>query len=233
MIKVFLVFVKGLLFDFFTAIRKRYCLSTLISNNPTCIFYSSSEILNSKFGNYVVIFDKNLVFNCKIDSYSYIQVGSRVFNCEVGKFCSIASSVTIAPGIHDLYKVTTHPALIQKSTPLPKVYAKGDNISGFQKVYIGNDVWIGEKAVILDGIKVGNGAVIAAGAVVVKDVDPYSVVGGVPARHIKYRFDEETISMIQNSEWWNYSEKWFESNSELMLNTIKFIEYLKNDKKSF
>jgi len=226
-----LVFFKRLMLDFFSDIRKRYRLSKIVSENPTCRFYSSSEIAGSVFGNYVVIFDNNKIYNSKIDSYSYIQVGSRIFNCEIGKFCSIASSVSIAPGIHDLNKVTTHPALIQKSTPLPKVFATRNNIKICEKVFIGHDVWIGEKVVILDGVAIGNGAVIATGAIVIKDVEPYEVVGGVPAKHIKYRFDKQTIEIIQDSQWWNYSDEWFEKNHELMLNMDQFIEFLKCSKK--
>lgn len=216
--------------DILSRIYKSIRLSKVMAGNPTCVFSSSSEIIESTFGDYVVIFDNNNIYNSKIDSYSYVQKGSRVFNCEIGKFCSIASSVSIAPGIHDLNRITTHPALMQKSTPLPKVYAKNDYIISFKKVFIGNDVWIGEKAVVLDGVKIGNGSVIAAGSVVVKDVEPYSVVGGVPAKHIKYRFDSEVVSLLEESKWWNNSEEWFELNSELMVDADKFIEYLKNVK---
>ncbi|QOG03783.1 CatB-related O-acetyltransferase [Flavobacterium sp. MDT1-60] len=225
---ILITFVKRLLFDLVTKIRKRIKFSRVIAKNPTCRFSSSSDIVESAFGEYVVIFEDNKIFNSRIDSYSYVQVGSRIFNCEIGKFCSIATSVSIAPGMHNLDKVTTHPALIQKDTPLPKVFAKQASTS-FEKVFIGNDVWIGERAIILDGVKIGNGSVIAAGAVVVKDVEAYSIVGGIPAKHIKYRFDEESIHILQKSEWWNYSENWFHSNSELMLDPYQFIKYLKND----
>lgn len=73
-------------------------------------------------------------------------------------------------------------------------------------VDIGNDCWIGSDARILNGVKIGDGAVVAAGAVVVKDVAPYGIVGGVPARVIKYRFTEEDIAFLQKLEWWNFGE---------------------------
>ncbi|WP_264531339.1 CatB-related O-acetyltransferase [Flavobacterium sp. N502540] len=209
---------------------KRIELSKQMAGNASCKFSSSSEILKSTFGKFVVVFDNVRIYNSKIDSYSYIQMGSRIFNCEIGKFCSIASNVSIAPGIHDFSKVTTHPALVDKSTPLPKVFAKKVNIVNFKKVFISNDVWIGEKAIVLDGVKIGNGAIVASGAVVVRDVEPYSIVGGVPAKHIKYRFDRETIELFEKSEWWNYSEEWFENNADLMLDTEIFKAYLKDDK---
>lgn len=225
--------IKIIINIFFSNLKRHVILLKYIYRNPTCVFYNYSQISNTLFGKYVTIFENNKIFNAKIDSYTYVQFNSRVFNCEIGKFCSLANSVSIAPGIHDLNNVTTHPSLIQKSTPLPKVFAKKDNIVSCKKVIIGNDVWIGENSLIMDGVKVGNGAVIAAGAIVVKDVEPYSVVAGVPAKHIKYRFDIETITILQKSEWWDFPEEWFEKNSELMLNPTDFITYLKNDKQSF
>ena len=91
-------------------------------------------------------------------------------------------------------------------------------------VNIGNDVWIGEKAIILDGVTIGNGAVIAAGAVVTKDVQPYSIVGGVPAKHIKFRFDEETRCIIEQSCWWDNTEEWFIRNADTMLDPRSFLK---------
>lgn len=72
---------------------------------------------------------------------------------------------------------------------------------------IGNDVWIGQNAVIMDGVKIGDGAIVAAGAVVTKDVAPYAIVGGVPAKLIKYRFDEATIKDLLRLKWWELSDK--------------------------
>ncbi len=197
-------------------------------NNSSCQFYLFSDITGCKFGRYVVVFKDCTIVNSKIDSFSYVQIGSRIFNCEIGKFCSIAPSVTIAPGLHDINMVSTHPSFVQVSTPLPRVFAKENCITSFKKVVIGNDVWIGEKAIIMDGVVVGDGAVIGSGAVVVKNVDPYSIVGGVPAKHIKYRFDEETISVIQKSEWWNFTEDLLEEKAHLFINVNDFLNFRKN-----
>jgi acetyltransferase-like isoleucine patch superfamily enzyme len=216
--------VRNVLVGILTTSKRIYLLSKLSVKHPTCHFDISCQIANCKFERYVVVFGNTKLYATNIGAYSYVQIGGRIFNSEIGRFCSIASGVSIAPGIHDMSRVSTHPIFVQKSTPLPKVYAIKENIISQKKVQIGNDVWIGEKVVILDGIKVGNGAVIASGAIVVKDVEPYSVVGGVPARHIKYRFDEQTINALQNSQWWNYPDEWFEENSELMLDVGKFIE---------
>ncbi|OAZ03101.1 streptogramin A acetyltransferase [Flavobacterium succinicans] len=211
---------------------KRLCGSLyrnakLRQQNPTCLFDLTSQVIESDFEKYVVIFDNTKVYNCKIGAYSYIQMSGRIFHCEIGKFCSIAASVSIAPGMHDMNRVTTHPSFYFNTDALPKVFVKEDKLELYKRVYIGHDVWIGEKVVIIDGVKIGNGAVIASGAIVVKDVEPYSVVGGVPARHLKYRFDPETIALFEKSEWWNYPDEWFEKNAEIMLDVDRFKEYLK------
>lgn len=87
---------------------------------------------------------------------------------------------------------------------------------------IGNDVWIGQSAEILNGIKIGNGAVIAAGAVVIKDVPPYAIVGGVPAKIIKYRFSNEEIKKLQEMKIWDKDLKWLKENADKLSNIKNF-----------
>ena len=93
-----------------------------------------------------------------------------------------------------------------------------------ESVVIGNDVWIGADAIILPGVRIGDGAVIAAGAVVTKDVECYEVVGGNPARHIKYRFEQSTIDKLMKLQWWNWDEKKLRENIELFFQPEKFIQ---------
>lgn len=193
------------------------------ATNPTCRFDSTARIHDTAFGKYTVVFDAVKMSGAEMGDYSYIQSAGRIFNCTIGKFCSIAAGVSIAPGMHDPTRVTTHPALLQKSTPLPEVFAEKDNLVAAKPVHIGHDVWIGEKAIILDGVTVGNGAVVAAGAVVTKDVAPYEIVGGVPARHLKFRFDEATIAGIEKSQWWDWPEERLRANAHLMLNRDEFL----------
>ena len=219
--------IKNSFFYFKRLCGSLYRNAKLKQQNPTGMFDLTSQVVECELEKYVVIFENTKVYNCKIGSYSYIQMNGRIFHCEIGKFCSIAASVTIAPGMHDMSRVTTHPSFYFKTDALPKIFVTEDKLELYKRVHIGHDVWIGEKVVIIDGIKIGNGAVIAAGAIVVKDVEPYSVVGGVPARHLKYRFDEETIALFEKSEWWNYSDEWFEKNSDMMLHVDRLKEYLK------
>jgi acetyltransferase-like isoleucine patch superfamily enzyme len=203
---------------------QQYHLAKIQTQYPTCKFYSGVVVENSSFEGYNVLFKNVVVSSCFLGSHSYVQKKSTLFNAEIGRFCSIASSVSIGPGMHKTDGVSTHPAFYLKNTPLVKVFSKIDMIPTSSKVNIGHDVWIGERAIILDGVTIGSGAIIAAGSVVNKDVEPYSIVGGVPAKHIKFRYDEKIIEILLKSQWWNFPETWFDENIELMNNVTKFIE---------
>lgn len=207
-----ILLLKNFLNDVLNYFRKSIAFAKIEVNNPTCKFYSGAQIINSSLGNYNVIFNHTIISNCSIGSHTYIQKNSTIFNAEIGKFCSIASGVTIGPGIHKTDGISTHPTFYLKNTPLVKIFSKTNQFETSKQTIIGNDVWIGEKAIVIDGVRIGTGAIIAAGAVVTKDVEPYSIVGGVPAKHIKYRFNLNTREQLLASQWWDKSEEWFEHN---------------------
>lgn len=145
---------------------------------------------------------------CKIGDNTYINHNTTIDqNVEIGKFCSIAPNVYIAPGNHPLNYVTTHPILYDKvwQNKLNIKNAKEKSEEKIAKTIIGNDVWIGINAIILKGVKIGDGAVIGAGTVVTKDVEPYVIVAGNPAKIIKHRFKAEEIKQLQQIKepWWN------------------------------
>lgn len=142
-------------------------------------------------------------------------------NLEIGKFCSIADNVTILlGGEHKLDTISSFPFSLEKNR-----FSKGD-------VIIGNDVWIGYGATILSGVSIGDGAVIAANSIVTKDVEPYAIVGGVPAKTIKYRFDEKTIDKLLKLKWWNLDIPTIYENRHLIndTNLEKFIEKINENK---
>lgn len=158
--------------------------------------------------------------NIKIGKYSYIRSGEIGSNTEIGSYCSISTNVVIAPESHPLKWLSTHP--FQYGREMEKKFNYADE----RKTIIGNDVWIGVNACILKGICVGDGAVIASGAVITRDVPPYAVVGGVPGEIIKYRFEKEIIEELLNVKWW---DKDWDLIKTLPFNNIeKSIEKLKN-----
>ncbi|MBR3225711.1 MAG: CatB-related O-acetyltransferase [Atopobiaceae bacterium] len=138
---------------------------------------------------------------------------------EIGRYTCIGPNVTTAIGRHPTSGfISQHPAFYSITSPIGFTYVesqKFEEVKYAQKyinskdysIVIENDVWIGANVTILDGVTIGNGAVIAAGSIVTKDVDAYSIVGGVPAKHLKYRFESEDIRRkLQEFEWWNLNE---------------------------
>ena len=102
-------------------------------------------------------------------------------------------------------------------------FTEKDLFNPSKTTVIGNDVWIGESVVIIDGLKIGTGSIIAAGAVVTKDVEPYSIVGGVPAKLIRFRFEKDIVQKLLNSKWWELSETEFIDNISTFNSSVKFI----------
>ena len=148
-------------------------------------------------------------------------------NCEIGQFCSISDDVIIGGAEHPIDWVSTSPVFqnVRHSGPRRK-FAEFD-FEGIKRTIIGNDVWIGKRAIIKAGIRIGDGAVIGSGSVVTKDVPPFAIVGGVPAKIIKYRFDEDTIKDILQSEWWNLPDEIIEQYAHLIKDPIVFTKSLK------
>ncbi len=119
----------------------------------------------------------------------------------IGKFCSLADEIHIfLGGNHNLARISTYPFGIEEELIGPR---PGHPLSNGD-IEIGNDVWIGSHVSIMSGVKIGDGAVVAAFSHVVKDVEPYEVVGGNPARHIKFRFSQEQIEKLLAESWWNW-----------------------------
>ena len=165
--------------------------------------------------------------NVILGDYSYISgPRSYVEDAEIGKYCSIARQVTIGVSGHNYKWITTSPIITSMMYGFVDLPAFEPQHS---RPIIGNDVWIGMNAIIMRGVTIGDGAVIAAGAVVTKDVQPYSIVGGNPARHIKYRFSEETIQSLLKIRWWDWSEDKIRKNAKLFYDTEDFVMRFKDE----
>ncbi len=147
--------------------------------------------------------------NCigvQMGRYSYIGKNNSVANTTIGSFCSIASYCAIGGGAHPLNMVSTSPVFYQGRNGFNKHFSSIPAEVN-KKVEIGNDVWIGEAVFINDGVKIGTGAVIGAHSVVTKDVPPYAIIAGAPAKILRYRFDEDTIQRLLDSKWWEWSDE--------------------------
>jgi len=141
----------------------------------------------------------------RLGAYTYIASRTKVHGASIGRFCSIGQDVQIG-GLarHPTNRLSTHPCFYASSTVLGKTFHTGaTSIEEKAGVDIGNDVWVGARAMILDGVRIGNGAVIGAGAVVTKDIPNFAIVGGVPARVIRYRFSAENRDDILARSWWD------------------------------
>lgn len=161
-------------------------------------------------------------------SYGALKVcgGETESKVEIGKFCSIALGATVILSEHNVDWCTTYPF---NEMMYEFEYIKGHpNSKG--DVIIGNDVWIGMNSTILSGVHIGNGCVIAANAVVTKDVEAYSIVGGNPAKVIRKRFDNETIKKLESIEWWNWKKEYiYDAIPILQSNDIKgLLKYYDN-----
>lgn len=150
-----------------------------------------------------------------IGRYSYIGENSIAVNAEIGSFCSIASYCCIGGGAHPTNMISSSPVFYNGRNCFGKNFS---NIpfEAENRVTIGNDVWIGEKVFIKDGITIGNGAIIGALSIVTHDVPPYAIVGGVPAKVIRFRFDAETIKTLEDIKWWEMQEETLEKYAHLL-----------------
>lgn len=147
--------------------------------------------------------------NSEVGDYSYIGPSCDITNTNIKRFCSIADNCRIGTASHTLNNLSSSPifTLRKNGTATTWVEESIRHNNDVKKVNIGNDVWIATHVIIKDGITIGDGAIIGAGAVVVKDVPPYAVVGGVPAKVIKYRFEQSIINKLLELQWWNASDE--------------------------
>ncbi len=189
----------------------------------------------SNFESHIYIGKKVNVIGSKIGMGTYIGQNSVLPYARIGRFCSISKNVEILQNNHPVSEyVSTHPSFHRGSSILMKKIGLSfnlDNIYPYTRevedniqVVIGSDVWIGDGVKIMPGITIGDGSIIAAGAIVTKSVEPFTIVGGVPAKKIKYRFELSVISNLLNIKWWNWPLEKIINNQADFCDIKKFVD---------
>ena len=160
----------------------------------------------------------SIFFDVAIGAHSYVNGGTIRERTRIGRFCSISYGVVLGAPNHAIDLLSTHP--FATKAPMDSTYGRPfrSNKSKSRNTIIENDVWIGINAILVEGVKIGTGAIVAAGAVVTKDVPPYAIVGGVPAKVIRYRFPDDIIEKLLESEWWKLP---FDTLKNLSTNNIE------------
>ncbi len=155
------------------------------------------------------------VFHSSLGAYSYIGRGTQLIHANVGKFCSISGNVVIGMGHHTLSNLSTSPLFTEKHNGTGHSWTDNESLMPYKPVTIGNDVWVGTRAMVLGGVTIGDGAVVGAGAIVTKDIPPYAIVAGVPAKVIRYRFEADVIAKLLDIKWWKLPDELLKDNITL------------------
>lgn len=180
-------------------------------------------ISNCKFEKPSKVEAQSTVINTSFGRYTYCGYGCQILNAKIGRFCSISDNVSIGAANHPIDWISTSPAFYFGRDSIPKNLAKLQFIPDAAITVIGNDVWIGRGAYIKEGVTIGDGAIIGMGSVVTKDVGPYEIVAGNPAKKIRNRFDEQTIEKLLTIRWWNYEIEQLEKVSDKINSIESFI----------
>lgn len=181
--------------------RRRHLAATLPDFWASVWSYATADCT---FAGYNRIYQRASLRSVALGRMSYVAESSRIGFTDIGAFCSIGPNVLLGGlGRHPVDRLSTHPAFYSTRLQAGASFAEADMEDELPRVSVGGDVWIGAGSIVLDGVAIGHGAVVAAGAVVARNVPPYAITGGVPARLIRYRFDEKTIEALLAWCWWD------------------------------
>jgi len=175
-----------------------------LSHEP--VIDPSAALKDCTLGRYTEVGARTKLLEVQMSDYSYVVNDSDIAYCSIGKFCSIAAMTRINPGNHPMQRASQSHFTYRASAYFPGEQDEHEFFAWRRAhhVTIGNDVWIGHGAIVLAGRSIGDGAVIAAGAVVTKDVAPYTIVGGNPARPIRQRFPSDIAARMRALAWWDW-----------------------------
>jgi phosphonate metabolism protein (transferase hexapeptide repeat family) len=177
------------------------------------VIHASARIRDARIGAYVEIHEGVQVRDSVVGDYCYLQEYVSLLNTDVGRFTAVAAMVRIGAPNHPYGRVSQH-----RFTYTPEYYWPAQKRDqgffaqrGADRCRIGNDVWMGHGAIVLPGVEIGDGAVVGAGAVVTRDVAPYTIVAGVPAKLIKRRFEPAIAGRLQTLAWWDWTHERLEA----------------------
>lgn len=179
------------------------------------IIGDNSRVRHCILGHHVRIDRNNLLMNVIMGDYSYTGPFDMLFHIKLGKFSSISYGVTIGAPEHNYKLLSTHPFIYDSYYEVLDKNEVVRNDKFDKETEIGNDVWIGCNSTILRGVHIGDGAVVGANSLVNRNVPPYAVVAGCPAKIIKYRFPKETIDKLLSLKWWDWPIEKIRSNISL------------------
>ena len=187
-----------------------------------------SSLRNCTLGFCVTIYDNVSLYECTLGDFTYVTSRTNIVKTTFGKYCSIGPDCKIGLGKHPTKDfVSTHPIFFSTLRQSQISFADRSYFEEFDKIVIGNDVWIGANVIVIDGIKIGDGAIVAAGSVVTKDVPPYAIVGGVPAKIIRFRFEQYQIEKLLEIKWWDMNKDSLKNDFKKFHNIDDFLKWIK------